>query len=1010
MKFGESYSPAVRTAMLSARIVWVICVLFAFTFGVLGQDNAARARFRSDRILVKPKAQHGRAAMANLHNGLRTRVLRTFQSLDGVQLLSLAPGVSVEETIQKYQASAMVEYAEPDYWVQASAEPNDPKYADGTLWGLNNTGRSGGIAGADIKAVGAWAVRTSAPGVIVAVIDTGVRYTHEDLSPNMWVNTREIRGNGIDDDGNGYVDDVYGINAVDNTGNPLDDAGHGTHVAGIIGAVGDNGLGVVGVAWNVQIMALKFMDSTGMGSHSDAVQCIDYARNNGAQVINASWGSGGSSTTLRSAISRARTAGIIFVAASGNESQNDDLIANYPSGYDLDNIVSVASSTRSDGLSDFSNYGARSVDVLAPGSTIYSTWYSSDRSYSYNSGTSMAAPYVAGALALMRAHFPNETYKQLIDRLFAATDSVASLSEKCLTGGRMNVERALSSSLLANFSVSRTSGAPPLTVAFQNSSVGSVAKYHWDFGDRTTSAEANPSHIYTTAGSFTATLTVTSSSGVTSKKSKVITALGNYQMVGAPFEWIEPSAMTRVTLADNGVSTQLLPFIFQFYGQGYDRVFVGANGIIGFVNQGLTTTSNANLPSTSLPNAMLCPYWDNLNPSAGGAVYFGVIGEQPSRRAVISWVDVPRNSTSAALTFQTVLDEGSDQIRFQYLDTQPQTSRGGGKAATIGVENDLGTIAAKFTYDGNPIVLTNRQTILFVPANQDGFSIAPSSALVASGKAGGPFSPNVWTVTIENRGSTQLRWAVSKTQPWLTLSATNGLVSIGQRSTILVSLSSSAASLAPGSYSDLLSFINLDGGSGNTTRTVTLDVDGNNGVLAISPEMNLFASGNEGGPFTPSSQVYTLVNNGDARLDWTVGAKAPWVTLSSTGGTLSAGGSATVTVRLNELASLLPVGKHSDFVFFANTTTGIGTDIREVSLDVRAAPQARLAVSNVSLDGRFRFSLTGESGRTYLVQVSDDLAGWSIVSTNTAEVDGTFEFIEPVGERSLRKFYRAISQ
>lgn len=994
-----------------AALVFAGFVL-GMAFAVTGLGQAIPGDYRADRILVKPKAHEGRAVIAGLHAGMRSRVLRTFHSLDGIQLIGLPAGTRVEDALARYQGSGLVEFAEPDYWVRPTATPNDPKYADGTLWGLNNTGRSGGVPGADISAANGWDAASSAGNVIVAVVDTGIRYTHEDLSSNMWINPGELGGNGIDDDANGYIDDVHGIDAIDNTGNPNDDTGHGTHVAGIIGAAGNNSVGVVGVAWKVKLMACRFMDASGMGSHADAVQCIDYARVHGAQVINASWGGGSSSLTLRSAISRARSAGIIFVAAAGNEGQNDDVTGNYPSGFDLDNIISVGSSTRSDGLSDFSNFGLRTVDLVAPGTAIYSTWHSSDRSYTFNSGTSMAAPYVAGAAALLRARFPADSHFQIINRLYAATDPLPPLAEKCSTGGRLNLERALAGGLLANFSASRWSGAPPLSVTFQSTSIGSIAQYHWDFGDKTTSQEAAPAHVFTGPGNYAVTLTVTGPDGQTSSRSRTVAVQGNYQIIRGVYDWVDPTGMNRVTLTDNGVSSaRVLPFPFVFYGESYDRLYIGANGIIGFNPLGLETSSNANMPNAANPNAIIGPYWDNLNPASRGTVYYGVVGQEPNRRAVISWVGVPRNSTpTATLTFQAILEEESNQIIFHYSEVQPKTSRGGAKGATVGIENHTGTAAAKYTFDGSPSVLTNEQALLFLPPNQGGLLVSPSGGFAMGGPANGPFTPNSTVYTVENRSVAAVRWSASSTQPWVSVGPTNGVLNPGQRAAVIVSLSEAANLLKPGSYSDTLVIANSDSGSGNMTRRITLDVDGTMGILTIAPESHFWASGPEGGPFNPASQVYTLVNAGDARIDWTVGVNVPWVTISPSSGTLSPEGMTTVSVLINESAGSLPAGKHSDFIFFANATTGQGTDVREVTLEVTAAGQAQLEVSAAEADGSFRFVLTGEPGRQYVIESSLDLVNWTAIATMIVEADGRFEFVEPDSEHSVQKFYRAVLQ
>ena len=355
--------------------------------------------------------------------------------------LSSASAQALPKALEVAAGTTSVLVAEPDFIVQANLSPNDPRFLDNSLWGLHQSND------VDIDAPEAWDVRSNAGSVLVAVIDTGIRYSHEDLAANMWRNPREIPGNRIDDDGNGVVDDVYGMDACNNDGDPMDDQGHGTHCAGTIGGVGNNGRGVAGVAWQVKLMACKFLSSSGSGTSSDAIRCIDYARANGAKIMSNSWGGGGPSASLLAAIERARSAGILFVAAAGNDGRDTDQGANYPSCYASDNIVSVAATDRNDSLAYFSNYGAMSVDLGAPGVGILSTVSASDSSYASYSGTSMATPHVAGALAVLAAQFPSENYAGLIRRLLAAADPIPALRGRTVSGGRLNLARALRGSV-----------------------------------------------------------------------------------------------------------------------------------------------------------------------------------------------------------------------------------------------------------------------------------------------------------------------------------------------------------------------------------------------------------------------------------------------------------------------------------------------------------------------------------------------------------------------------------
>ena len=334
-------------------------------------------------------------------------------------------------------------YVEPDYYLKNTADPNDPGYFNRRKWGLHNVGQNNGKSDADIDAREAWDVIHNASDIIVAVIDSGVRMTHEDLKDNLWVNAGEIPGNGVDDDRNGYVDDVHGINAIGGTGSPEDDQGHGTHLSGIVGAVGNNGKGSVGVAWKVKIMPLKFIDSTGSGSTSDAIECIDYAIEHGANVINASWGNIGQSFFLERAVRRARNAGVVFVTAAGNNSDDIEDVPNFPASYTFDNILSVCATTERDGLVSFSNYGAVSVDLGAPGSTIYSTFYRNDSDYEVMSGSSMSVGFVAGSVALLMSKYPDRAYQDWISALTQTVDPLPALEGRTVTGGRLNLNSAL---------------------------------------------------------------------------------------------------------------------------------------------------------------------------------------------------------------------------------------------------------------------------------------------------------------------------------------------------------------------------------------------------------------------------------------------------------------------------------------------------------------------------------------------------------------------------------------
>jgi thermitase len=324
-----------------------------------------------------------------------------------------------------------VAYVEPDYLVRASAVPSDTFFS--LQYGLLQD------SDADIDATDAWETRTKCARV--AVLDTGVDTDHPDLVDNLWDNDDEKPGNGKDDDDNGYVDDHIGVDIRDGEGDGEDGNGHGTHVAGIIGASGDNGLGVSGVCWSGSVMSVKFMNSRGQGAMSDAAEAIEYAVRNGARVLNCSFGSTSNSSALEDAIDYAKDKGALIVAAAGNDGVDIDKEPVYPAAYSDGNILSVTASTSSDELAGYANYGDESVDVAAPGDDVVSTYRGGG--YAAMSGTSMAAPAAAGAAAILRKENPDSDYSDWRKALRKKVDKPDALEGSVLYDGRLNLRRAL---------------------------------------------------------------------------------------------------------------------------------------------------------------------------------------------------------------------------------------------------------------------------------------------------------------------------------------------------------------------------------------------------------------------------------------------------------------------------------------------------------------------------------------------------------------------------------------
>lgn len=419
--------------------------------------NSAKP-FREGEILVKFKKNASNNAKLLMHAKHGATRVREFKRT-GIEQIKLPKGGNLEKAIAEYRADPDVAYAEPNYIYSIDIVPNDTYF--GIQYALRNTGQSGGTPGADISAPEAWDIETGSPGVVIAVIDTGVDYAHPDLAGNIWDNPFEIAGNGIDDDGNGYIDDIHGIDAFNNDADPMDDHGHGTHVAGTIGATGNNGTGVAGVNWNVSIMALKFLGADGSGSSSDAITCLEYIADmkaNGVNIVatNNSWGGGDYSQLLRDTIDAQRE--ILFFAAAGNDGIDNDPTPHYPSSYALPSVIAVASTDRNDALATDSCYGRRSVDIAAPGVSIASTLssvnaYGLTAQYVYMSGTSMATPHATGAAGLLYAQNPSFTWIEVRNLILSSGDDTASVQGKTLTGKRLNAYDALTCFNKSAFSV-----------------------------------------------------------------------------------------------------------------------------------------------------------------------------------------------------------------------------------------------------------------------------------------------------------------------------------------------------------------------------------------------------------------------------------------------------------------------------------------------------------------------------------------------------------------------------
>jgi subtilisin family serine protease len=742
------------------QLLLAILALFTISTTALAQNGKARpahraagssfdiedGEYKKGEVLVKFRDGVGPDMVSRIKGRSGLKTLRRYSRF-GVHRLGIErAGMSVEEAVKALRKSPEVLYAEPNYRLTAAALPDDTSFS--ALWGLDNTGQTGGTADADIDAPEAWDITTGSPGIVIGVIDSGVDYTHPDLAANMWVNPGETPDDEIDNDGNGYTNDIHGIDAANGDADPMDDYGHGTHCAGTIGAVGDNGLGVVGVSWNVKIMALKFLDASGSGWTADAVECLNYAvmmkttYGVNLKLTSNSWGGGGFSQSLKDAVEATADADMLFVVAAGNDGLNNDTAPNYPSNYDLPNIISVAATDHNDALAGFSNYGAESVDLGAPGVDILSTLPGG--SYGLNSGTSMATPHVSGAAALLLAAQPTLTNLQAKEILLANTDPIPALTGKVWTGGRLNVFEALTcDSGGISFDVSLENGfqvelGMPVTLSARLSECGflrgATVAAEFSNGDTTiwlTDDGAAPDvaaddGVYTGSWSPGAlgqvTATITAQHGVDTyvaiAAGEVAEFVGYYHDDTFPFEWIEISGTgTPLHLQDEDQYVTALPFPISFYGAQYNAVTIGSNGDIYF-ETAQSDYDNLCIPSATWFGAerLVALFWDDLNPQARGDVYVEVQGAAPERRLVIEYSDIPHyvevgEPASEPASFEIVFFEGSDEILMQYLDVDfASAAYDFGATATVGLQRDADYGQA---YSCMEATLSNNKAILW---------------------------------------------------------------------------------------------------------------------------------------------------------------------------------------------------------------------------------------------------------------------------------------------------------
>ncbi|PYM93048.1 MAG: peptidase S8 [Candidatus Rokuibacteriota bacterium] len=808
-------------------------LVLGVSFLLLGASSVAAQplpRHAPDTVLVRFAPSTPPSEQALAHALVGARVLKSFTIVEGLHVVRLPPGMRVKAALEAYRRHPAVVYAEPDWIVERQTTPNDPSF--GELWGLNNTGQSGGVPDADIDAVEAWNITTGSSDVVVAVIDTGVDYNHQDLSANMYRSARDCVINGIDDDGNGQIDDCFGIDTANNDSDPMDDHGHGTHVSGTIGAVGNNGVGVVGVNWTVRIMACKFLNASGSGTTSDAIDCLEYVKlmkDRGVNIVatNNSWGGGGFSQALLDAIEAHLQRGILFIAAAGNNSSDNDVTPAYPAGYNLPNILAVAATTRTDALASFSNFGRRTVHLGAPGQEILST--TPGNTYSVFSGTSMATPHVTGVAALLKAQDPSRDWRALKNLILAGGDPNFSLTNT-ITQRRLNARGALACAnttvlsrlLPAGGAITGAVGTPVVLAALHiNCAIPN--------GNLTVTVDPGGQSVVLTddglgadraagdgiySGQWTPTATGTYFLTFPGGDTVTVQVLSSYTVTPTAFSYRTISG-SNLNLDDDSSVGIGLPFPIAFAGGSFSVVFVGSNGNVSFTAPFIAYL-NEPIPTTQIAT-LVAPWWDDLLPLVGTSqnVFWAVTGTAPNRELVVEWRDVPHYecgpSAATTVKFQAVFFEGSSNILFNYADA---TFGGGcafddrGASATVGVQTGAG-LGTSFSF--NTQSLSSGLALLWTTtAGSPALNVSPSSRSFGNVPLGGSEDRSF---TVQNVGGGTITGSATTSPPFAVVAGGAYALTIGQSQQVTVRF-------APTSVATFTGSVTFGGGAG-TTRSVS---------------------------------------------------------------------------------------------------------------------------------------------------------------------------------------------
>ena len=731
--------------------------------------------YRANELLVRFRANSSSGQRLRAHAIVNGKHIKTFASVPNLDHVKLPQGTSVEQAIATYRAQPGVQYAEPNYIYRASqVTPNDPQF--GQQWGLHNTGQGGGLAGADIHAPQAWGLVTGNSNVVVAVIDSGIDYSHPDLAAQTWSSPFSYTVTRTQGDVFTCPAASHGFDAINGDCDPQDDFGHGTHVSGIIGAATNNSQGVAGVNWSVQILSCKFLDSNGFGDTAAALTCLDMIqslKNLGVNIVatNNSWGGGAYSQALSDAILTQQQNGILFIAAAGNDFSDNDLVPVYPASYFLPNVISVAASTRSDQFAGYSDLGQRTVHLTAPGDQIVST--TPNNTYSVFSGTSMAAPHVTGVAALLSAFNPSLDWRAIKNLLLTGGDVISALNTT-ITGRRLNAAGSLTCSnrslktrvLPVPDVISGTAGSPITLAALSINCASPVGPLQATVmpGGQKISLVDDGSGVDQAAGDglFTGQWTPSANGTYTISfpwgDSFQVDILSNYAVSFTNSTYVN-FAGTNLNLPDDGVAQITSPFPISFGGGSFSQLYIGSNGTISFTDP-YSDYMNAPLPpaqgpplTVAQPNSLIAPWWQDLFPVKGTAqnVFWGVVGSSPNRQFVVDWRDVRtflcNSDNNATVRFQIVFFEGKSDVEFNYADSVfggTCFDQDHGAIATVGTQESM-TSGQLYSYRGQ--TLTDGLSLLWrIPGSSP--TPNPSPTLTAISPTGAARGSSGLTLTV----------------------------------------------------------------------------------------------------------------------------------------------------------------------------------------------------------------------------------------------------------------------